>query len=142
MARSSDIDFSFEEKLEVSAVVHRLMSHGASFLRDGRVTYVIDKEEMFDWQSVPALELERVLAIADTESADFSFGLAVFLDDRFTGGDLLFHPGHKTASFMVTINRKLLFGSQRFCDFGWYLNRLIPVFEEFNLTSFTASDYS
>lgn len=142
MSRSSDIDFSFEDPLNVSDVLHSLVSHGASLSRNGEISYVLDRDEMFDWQSVPAAELENVIAAeAKEDSSSTSFGISLFLDDQLTGGDLLFHPGRTALSFMVAINRRILPGSQRFCDFGWYLSRLIPVFENMGLKEFTASDY-
>lgn len=141
MTRTSDIDFRFEGQLDVCGVVHQLMAHGVSFSRNGQVSYVLDSDGIFDWKSIHDLELRNVVISAAEGGVDTSFGVTLFLDNHVTGGDLLFHPGRRDVSFMVTVNRKLISGSQRFCDFGWYLHRLVPVFEKFSLCEVAAHDY-
>jgi hypothetical protein len=141
VSRSSDIDFNFVDTLSIPGSVRLLERHGARFSRDGLLSYVLDKDETFDWQQVESGALDDLLVRAAAEGVSTSFGVTVFLDDRNTGGDLLYHPGHQTVSFMATINRKLLPGSARFCDMGWYLAKLIPPLEEIGLHDYVASDY-
>ncbi|MFI8854660.1 hypothetical protein ACIGW3_31260 [Streptomyces sp. NPDC053499] len=141
MSRSADIDFTFAEEVGVYAGVHQLLQHGACFDFEGAVSYVLDEDGMFDWRRTDVERLGRVVELAaEADRSATTFGITGILDRHGTGGDFLFQPGRKTISFAAEVNRRVLSGST-FCDFGWYLRRLVPVFEPFGLCAIEASEY-
>lgn len=122
-------------------VIRRLLEAGASIHYEGLLSYVLDQDGMFDWKRVEVEKLDDVLDCASKSAPESTtFGISVILDRENTGGDLLFHPGHRKLSFLVTINRRNLRHGSKFCDFGWYLERLTPTFESMGLTEIELCD--
>ncbi|MFE7544600.1 hypothetical protein [Streptomyces platensis] len=143
MTRSADIDFTFQDPVDPSAVMRRLLEAGASIDYDGRLSYVLDQDGMFDWKRVEIEKLGDVLECASKSPPErTTLGFSIILDEVNTGGDLLFHPDRRNLSFLITINRKNLPHGSKFCDFGWYLERLTPIFESMGLTEIELCDMS
>ncbi|WP_436787583.1 hypothetical protein [Yinghuangia sp. YIM S10712] len=141
MSRSASIDFGFAAPVDVAAVIHGLAVHGMSFEADGVVSYLIDHDRMFDWQRVDASVYSEVVRQLTAERIGTALlGITVYLDDMPRGGDLLFFPDRSALSFNIEVNRKPMEGGSRFCDFGWYLQRLVPVMEPLGLISLKADD--
>ncbi|WP_371794066.1 hypothetical protein [Streptomyces sp. NBC_01718] len=129
MSRSVDFDFTFKTPIDVPEVLHLMRENGVVFCVDGEFTYVLDETGMFDWQSGREGELEEViLEMGRARWCDGTVGISFLFSGSTRGGDLLFHPGRESVSFVVTVNRKLLPGSE-LCDVGWYMGRIIPILE-------------
>ncbi|MDJ1137626.1 hypothetical protein [Streptomyces iconiensis] len=139
MSRAAEIDFTFFSTIQTHVALDALAANGVSFEFEGRVTYVIDVDGMFDWAHAAPGDLQRVKESAAHAAPTTTFGITAILGER-TGGDFLFHPQRDTVSFMPEVNRRLLPDST-FCDFGWYLHRLVPVFEPFGLTKVETAEY-
>ncbi|GAA2411021.1 hypothetical protein GCM10010420_44840 [Streptomyces glaucosporus] len=141
MARSADIDFNFGAPVSVSEVLHSFLRHGFLLTHRGLVSYVLDDDGMYDWKKADGSRLEEVIAIGGNSDPErTSFGISLFLGEHGTGGDLLFHRGRKRRSFMIEVNRRTVSRSSRFCDFGWYLERMVPVMEPLGMTELVARD--
>lgn len=142
LSRAADIDFTFHSPIEISSTLHNLSRAGITFLNDGKVKYVIDENMMFDWTEADETNLERVISAAsESDPQTTTFVISIFFSGYGTGGELLFHLGRKEVSFMATIHRRHLSESSEFCDFGWYLERLVPALEPMGLSEVAARDY-
>ena len=141
MSRTVDIDFTFAESISVSELLHALVSAGLHLSSDAEVSYLIDEDGMFEWQKAAASDVDDVISrLADKRWEDRVVGMTLLLPEGPHGGDLLFHPGRTSVSFVVAVHPRILPGSSRFCDLGWYLARLIPVLEPMGLSEIEARD--
>ncbi|MFD3519439.1 hypothetical protein [Streptomyces sp. NPDC058653] len=140
MTRTSDMEFNFEKPLPIRQALHLLQESSLTFTRSDQVSFVIDHDKMFDWTNGSAAHLDTIIDEADrADPASTTFGITSYFGSSAHGGDLLFHPGRREISFMVTVDKRTLPGS-RFCDFGWYLGRLVPPLEQLGLVELTATD--
>ncbi|MET7302797.1 hypothetical protein [Embleya sp. NPDC005575] len=141
MSRTADIDFKFEAVVDVGGVLAGLREGGISFVMDGGVSYVVDEDGLFDWARVDEERMPEVLRLfAGADPGTTTIGISALLDEFPRGGDLLFLPGRQAISFLIEINRKNLPAGSKFCDFGWYVDRLVPLLETFGLTEINAHD--
>ncbi|MGW0885526.1 hypothetical protein [Streptomyces sp. NPDC002671] len=103
--------------------------------------YLIDEEGMFDWRKGESPQLGDILSrVRHSQWQDRTVGITLYFPDSDSGGDFLFHPGREVVSCVIGINPKFMPGSLRFCDIGWYLSRLIPVFEPSGLVEIETRD--
>ena len=141
MPRTVDIDFAFREPISVSEALRALLDAGLRTSLDAEVWYLVDEDGMFDWQRAAASDLDDVISgLADKRWEDRVVGMTLFLPEGPHGGDLLFHPGRTSVSFVVAVHPRFLPGSSSFCDLGWYLARLIPVLEPLGLSEVETRD--
>ncbi|WP_149831358.1 hypothetical protein [Streptomyces tailanensis] len=141
MARTVDIDFTFEDAIDVSTAIRTLLEAGMRPSREGEVAYLIDEDGMFDWQRIEEGRLDEVIfKMGESRWGDRVVGITLFFPDVNSGGDFLFHPGRNSISCVIGVNPKLLSGSSRFCDIGWYLVWLVPLFESLGLSEIEARD--
>jgi hypothetical protein len=139
MSRSADIDFKFAEAVSEQDILESLTRGGVSASQQGKILYVLDRDGMFDWVSGAESELAGAISRSAQEPQGTVFGLTVYLEGD-VGGDLLFRAGRTEISFMATVNRKLI-GGTPFCDFGWYLTRMVPALSLYPLIEIQANDY-
>ncbi|MEU1518524.1 hypothetical protein ABZ490_41355 [Streptomyces sp. NPDC005811] len=141
MSRTVDIDFTFGEAISVLDALDALLGSGLRMPSDTEVLYLLDEDGMFEWQKAPASDVDDVISrLADKQWEDRVVGMTLLLPDGPHGGDLLFHPGRTSVSFVVAVHPRLLSGSSRFCDLGWYLERLVPALEPLGLAEIEARD--
>lgn len=141
MTRSADIDFNFDRPVSASEVLHSFLRSGFRLSHDGLASYVLDDDDMYDWKQVDDSRIEEIISLeAESNPEQTAFGISLFLDDHGTGGDLLFHRGRKSVSFMIEINRRTISRSSKICDFGWYLERMAPIMESLGITEIVARD--
>jgi hypothetical protein len=142
LSRSVDLDFEFAAPIEMSGLLNDLVAAGCSLSYRGQVSYVFDENKMFDWVRVDDSRIGDLLDQADAlPSNRTAVGFAILLDVQSEiGGDLLFHPERSEMSFIASINRRILSGSSKFTDLGWYLGRLIPILEPLGLVGIQARD--
>ncbi len=141
MTRSVDIDFEFKASIDVSMVLHALMAAGFRPSAESELAYVIDEDGMFDWQRVSDRRLGEVIAnMGESRWGDRVVGITLLFPEVDCGGDFLFHPGRTSISYVIGANPKYLPGSSRFCDIGWYLERLVPLFEPMGLSGIETRD--
>ncbi|MEV7343617.1 hypothetical protein [Streptomyces sp. NPDC093544] len=141
MARSVDIDFSFQKPIDVSVTLRTLLVAGMRPSEAGEVAYVIDKDGMFDWQRSAASQLDEVISkMAESRWADRVVGITLLFPEADPGGDFLSHPDRTSFSYVIGVNPKYLPGSSRFCDIGWYLERLVPRFDPLGLSEIETRD--
>ena len=141
MSRTVDIDFAFRGPISVSEALRALLDAGLRVPSDAEVSYLVDEDGMFEWQKAAVSEMEDVITrLEDKRWEDRVVGMTLLLPDGPHGGDLLFHPGRTSVSFVVAVHPRFLPGSSRFCDLGWYLERLIPVLEPLGLSEVEARD--
>ncbi|UUU31891.1 hypothetical protein JIX56_19380 [Streptomyces sp. CA-210063] len=141
MARTVDIDFTFDGAIDVSAALGALLEAGMRPSMEGEVAYLIDEDGMFDWKRLEDSRLNEVIfKMGESRWRDRVVGITLFFPEVDSGGDFLFHPGRTSISCVIGVNPKLLPGSSRFCDIGWYMARLIPLFESMGLSEVEARD--
>ncbi|MFF6999425.1 hypothetical protein ACFY93_31425 [Streptomyces sp. NPDC008313] len=141
MTRSVDIDLEFQRVLDVGLTVRRLFRSGMNPLVHGEVCYLLNDDGLFDWRREQSPDLEGIVSeLGQARRDDAMVGISLLFPDSQHGGDFLFHPGRTMISCVLSINPKLLSGSSRFCDIGWYLAHLIPIFAPLGLTEFEARD--
>ncbi len=108
---------------------------------EGEIAYVIDEDGMFDWQRLEDNRLNEVISkMGESRWRDHVVGITLLFPEVDSGGDFLFHPGRTSISCVIGVNPKLLSDSSRFCDIGWYMTRLIPLFESMGLSEVEARD--
>jgi len=142
VTRSVSIDVSFAVPVDVSVAVRALIAGGMRHRARDEVVYLIDKDGLFDWKRASASLVCEVLSeMADPRWRDRVVGMTLHFPDGDgdVGGDLLFHPGRTSASFVACVNTRRLPGSV-FCDTGWYLRRLVPLLEPLCLTEIGTMD--
>jgi hypothetical protein len=141
LSRSADLDFTFAHPVEPRKILSRFIDAGIHLARRGEISYVLDEDGMFDWLKMGSDQLNLLMSSAqDADPERVTFGISVFLDEEETGGDLLIHPGRKSLSFLAEINRRNISNTSKFCDLGWYIHRLVPVFEPMGLLEIEAHD--
>ncbi|MDI3409055.1 hypothetical protein [Streptomyces cavernicola] len=142
MSRSAEIDFSFYDPVEVSGVLRRLEARGVVLKNEGEVSYILDSDDMFDWVRVGADEFDRVLLEVDAASSvQATFVVSALFEGTDSGGEIIFHKGRTEVSFSATVNRRYVAPGSHFCDFGWYLDILVPALESLGLRELEARDY-
>ncbi|MEV5435068.1 hypothetical protein AB0K80_03390 [Streptomyces sp. NPDC052682] len=141
MTRSVDIDFTFDDPLDVPATVHTLMRAGMKPTPEGELTYLIDEDGMFEWQRAPVCRRDEIISsMGGGHWKDRTVGITLLFPDGERGGDLLFHPGRRSLSYVIGVNPKPLPGSTKFCDMGWYLTQLVPLLEALGLSEVETRD--
>lgn len=141
MTRSVDIDFTFTGPIDVSVTLRTLLVAGMRPSGAGEVAYVIDKDGMFDWQRSAASQLDEVISkMAESRWTDRVVGITLLFPEVDCGGDFLFHPDRTSLSCVIGVNPKYLPGSSRFCDIGWYLERLVPLLDPLGLSEIETRD--
>ncbi|WP_405817470.1 hypothetical protein OG241_23200 [Streptomyces sp. NBC_01390] len=136
-----DVGFSFGEPISVADVLRGLLAGGLRTPPDDEVSYLIDEDGMFEWRSAAASDVDDVISrLADKRWEDRVVGMTLLLPGGPHGGDLLFHPGRTSVSFVIAVHPRLLPGSSCFCDLGWYLARLVPLLEPLGLSEVEALD--
>ncbi|MEU6736623.1 hypothetical protein ABZ929_26110 [Streptomyces physcomitrii] len=140
MSRSTDIDFVFAVALDARDVFDRLSNGGIHFNIEGKLCFVIDEEELFDWESTDwALRNTVIDQAVSRGPQEVRFGFTGMLDSRH-GGDFLLHLGWRRLSFMAEINRKTLHTASAIGDIGWYLEKLVPALAPLGIQSIEARD--
>jgi hypothetical protein len=105
------------------------------------VSYLFNEDGMFDWSEATDDSLGEIISeMGEARWSQSMVGMSLLLPNSIRGGDLLFHPGRFVVSFVIAINRKNLSESSQFCDIGWYLERLVPVFEGEGLREIESRD--
>ncbi|MGW0757934.1 hypothetical protein ACWD1Y_15810 [Streptomyces sp. NPDC002814] len=141
MTRSVDIDFTFGEPVDVLLTLRALLEAGMVPSVEGEVTYLIDADGMFDWQKAEVPQLKEIIsALGESRWADRVVGMTLLLPEAIRGGEVLFHPGRTSVSYVISVNPKCLPASSRFCDVGWYLANLVPIFEPLGLSEIETRD--
>ncbi|WP_123980215.1 hypothetical protein [Streptomyces sp. Ag109_O5-1] len=108
-------------------MVRALAGEGWSLQEPLGVSYVVNNDDLFNWQSASANQADEVLAVLDSpDSIDYDVGVCIYHSIAETGGQLLFHAGRSHCSFIPTIDRRRLSGAPALSDMAWYLNALIP----------------
>ncbi|MEH0590051.1 hypothetical protein QA942_40995 [Streptomyces sp. B21-106] len=141
VSRTVDIDFTFGEAISVSEVLHALLGAGLRMPSDTEVPYLVDEGRHVRVAEGGRFRRgRRHLPAGDKRWEDRAVGMTLLLPDGPHGGDLLFHPGRTSVSFVVAVHPRYLPDSSRFCDLGWYLARLVPALEPLGLAEIEARD--
>lgn len=105
------------------------------------VSYMVDIDDEFEWKTGNVAQSDDILSLLDSpENRDRHVGICVYHVAADTGGQLLFHAGHLTCSFIPTIDRRGLPGAEDFTDISWYLHALIPPLLSVDLLGYEACD--
>ncbi|MET9515758.1 hypothetical protein [Streptomyces sp. NPDC002994] len=140
-SRNSDIDFTFTREVTVRATVDALAATGWSLEEPLGLSYVVNDNDLYDWQSTTGDRTEEVLTLLDApENAAYHVAVCVYHAQADTGGQLLFFPRCTACSFIPTINRRNLPGSRLFTDVAWYLSALVPALLAVGLAGYEARD--
>ncbi|MEV7789851.1 hypothetical protein AB0O72_31430 [Streptomyces sp. NPDC088106] len=141
MSRTADIDLVFARAVTVAAVVRALGGGGWSLQEPLGISYVVNNDDLFDWQSASTDQAAEVLTVMDSpDNIDYLVGVCIYHSTAETGGQLLFHPGRSHCSFTPTIDRRGLEGASALTDIAWYLNALVPPLLAMGLASCEARD--
>ncbi|MGW6854286.1 hypothetical protein ACWGCK_36835 [Streptomyces virginiae] len=140
MSRTADIDLVFARPVTVDAVVRALAGEGWS-LQEPLGIYVVNNDDLFDWQSTSADQAAEVLTVVDSpDNIDYLVGVCIYHSAAGTGGQLLLHAGRSHCSFIPTIDRRGLSEAPALTDMAWYLNALVPPLLAMGLASYEARD--
>lgn len=108
---------------------------------EGEVAYLIDEDGMFDWRKSTEDRLDDVISeMGERRWRDRVVGITLIFPGSISGGEILFHPGRTSVSCVISVNPRLLPGSSRFCEVGWYLANLVPLFEPLGLVEVETRD--
>lgn len=141
MSRTAEIDLVFARAVTVGAVVRALAGEGWSLQEPLGISYVVNNDDLFDWQSASTDQAVEVLAVVDSpDNIDYHVGVCIYHTTSETGGQLLLHAGRSHCSFIPTIDRRILSGAPVMTDMAWYLNTLVPPLLALDLASYEARD--
>lgn len=142
MSRSADVDLLFESPIDRAKVLRAMQAAGVDFCREGFVNYLLDEFDDFDWVKREGGHLDEVIMeLVSDRWARATVGITGYFPDSEHGGDFMFNSDRLVVSFLVTANRREVPGSV-FSDMGWYLQRLIPIFEPLGATGIELTDVS
>ncbi|WP_405665267.1 hypothetical protein [Streptomyces sp. NBC_00055] len=143
MSRTADIELVFEHAVTVAAVVGALAGERWSLQEPLGVSYMVNSDGLYNWQSAPTDQVTRVLALVDSpDNVHHHVGVCIYSSAAKTGGQLLFHAGRSHCSFIPTIDRRGLSGASELTDTAWYLNKLVPPLLSIGLTGYEARDFA
>ncbi|WP_228183326.1 hypothetical protein [Streptomyces anulatus] len=141
MSRTADIDLVFARAVTVDAVMRALAGEGWSLQEPLGISYMVNNDGLFDWQSASPDQAVEVLAMVDSpDTIDYYVGVCIYHPTAATGGQLLFPAGRSRCSFIPTIDRRKLSGAPALTDMAWYLNALVPPLLAVGLVSYEARD--
>ncbi|MFY4722980.1 hypothetical protein [Streptomyces sp. LaBMicrA B280] len=141
MSRTADIDLVFAHAVTVDAVVRALAGAGWSMHEPLGISYMVNDDGLFDWQSASTDRAADVLAMVDAPGTiGHQVGVCVYHTTAETGGQLLFHADRSHCSFIPTIDRRTLAGAPALTDMAWYLNALVPPLLAVGLAGYEARD--
>ncbi|MFE4682757.1 hypothetical protein ACFRNJ_18255 [Streptomyces sp. NPDC056721] len=141
MSRTADIDLVFARAVTVDAVVRALAGEGWSLQEPLGISYMVNNDDLFDWQLASTDQAAEVLTVVDSPgNIDYHVGVCIYNSTAKTGGQLLFHAGRSRCSFIPTIDRRTLSGAPALTDMAWYLNELVPPLLARGLASYEARD--
>jgi hypothetical protein len=141
MSWTADIDFAFAPAVTVASVVHALAGAGWSLQEPLGISYLVNDDDLFSWQSVPTDQSAVVLAEVDSpNNSNHLVGVCIYHPAEATGGQLLFIQGRSHCTFIPTIRRRSLPVAPAMTDVAWYLNRLIAPLLALGLTGYEARD--
>ncbi|MBD0740268.1 hypothetical protein [Streptomyces sp. CBMA29] len=138
-SRTADIDFTFARELMVRTSIRALAAAGWAL--EEPLSYMVNDDDLYDWQSTTRDHTQDVLAILDApENSHHHVAVCIYHAEANTGGLLLFYPGRMSCSFTPTINRRRLPDSVDFTDLSWYMHTLVPPLLTVGLKSYEACD--
>ncbi|MFE2737984.1 hypothetical protein [Streptomyces sp. NPDC056723] len=141
MSRTADIDLVFARAVTVDAVVRALACEGWSMQEPLGISYMVNNDALFDWQSASTDQAAEVLTVVDSpDNIEYHVGVCIYHSTAETGGQLLFHAGRSHSSFIPTIDRRRLPGAPALTDMAWYLSALVPPLLAMGLASYEARD--
>ncbi|KOG44884.1 hypothetical protein ADK75_33940 [Streptomyces virginiae] len=141
MSRTADIDLVFARAVTVDAVVRALAGEGWSLQEPLGISYMVNNDDLFDWQSASAHQAAEVLTVVDSpDNIDYLVGVCIYHSTAGTGGQLLLHAGRSHCSFIPTIDRRRLSEAPALTDMAWYLSALVPPLLAMGLASYEARD--
>ncbi|MEU8836616.1 hypothetical protein [Streptomyces sp900116325] len=98
MSRTADIDLVFEHAVTVAAVVGALAGERWSLEEPLGVSYMVNSDGLYNWQSAPTDQVTRILALVDSpDNIHHHVGVCIYSSAAKTGGQLLFMPAVRTA---------------------------------------------
>jgi hypothetical protein len=110
MSRTADIDLVFARAVTVDAVVRALAGEGWSLQEPLGISYMVNNDDLFNWQSASTDQAAEVLTLVDSpDNIDYHVGVCIYHPTAETGGQLLFHAGRSHCSFIPTIDRRRVF---------------------------------
>jgi hypothetical protein len=139
MSRNASIEFKFQSVEDVKAVLDVLMADVFEF-KDSY--FVNDEDDMFDWIRSEGGSERALSAIAEAWRAGVTSGVLVTLAESERGGELIFFPDRSVVSFSASLQRKIITGSEKFTDFGWYCGKMVPPLERVGLAEINCSDFA
>ncbi|OKJ51952.1 hypothetical protein [Streptomyces sp. CB02115] len=141
MSRTADIDLVFARAVTVDAMVRALAGEGWSLQEPLGVSYMVNNDDLFDWQSASAGQAAEILTVVDSpDNIDHLVGVCIYHSAAGTGGQLLLHVGRSRCSFIPTIDRRGLSAAPALTDMAWYCNALVPPLLAIGLTGYEARD--
>lgn len=138
VSSSIDVQLSYHKEIKISKVrlINELVNFGWTFNDNGQVSYlpIGDKDE-FAWQR-DNISIESLMRILQKkQELDEIIGIAMTWKNTNIGGAFLFINNGKI-NISLSINRKLLNDgiiNTKSTDVTWYLQRLLPVFNQGDL---------
>ncbi|MEU5973095.1 hypothetical protein [Streptomyces globisporus] len=141
MSRTADIDLVFARAVTAEAVVRALAGEGWSLHEPLGISYMVNDDDLFDWQSTSADQAVEALTVVDSpDNIDYLVGVCIYHSAAGTGGQLLLHPGRSHCSFIPTIDPQGLSEAPALTDVAWYLNALVPPLLAAGLAGYEARD--
>ncbi|WP_030980279.1 hypothetical protein [Streptomyces sp. NRRL S-1824] len=97
MSRTADIDLVFARAVTVDAVVRALAGEGWSLQEPLGISYMVNNDDLFDWQAASNDQAAEVLTVVDSQdNIDYHVGVCIYHSTEETGGQLLFMLADRT----------------------------------------------
>ncbi|MFJ6886396.1 hypothetical protein ACIQRC_16410 [Streptomyces californicus] len=140
MSRTADIDLVFARAVTVDAVVRALTGEGWSLQEPLGISYMVNNDDLFGWQSTSTDQAAEVLTMVDSpDNIDYHVGVCIYHSTAETGGQLLFTLADRT----VPSSRRstgAVSGALALTDMAWYVNALVLPLLATGLASYEARD--
>ncbi len=143
MSISSYIDIRWDKEGSKNLTINlikKFVNKGWTFNDYCGKMYLPLGDEDYDWHIDKFISDKDLLLILESkDKKNEEIGVVMTYSDTMIGGEFRFIDNKVYIS--LSINRKLILGERKNTDFNWYLNRIVPVFddEEFILLEYKVS---
>ncbi|QSS89174.1 hypothetical protein [Streptomyces sp. M54] len=97
MSRTADIDLVFARAVTVDAVVRALAGEGWSLQEPPGISYMVNNDDLFGWQSTSTDQAAEVLTMVDSpDNIDYHVGVYIYHSTAETGGQYFFTLADRT----------------------------------------------
>lgn len=135
MSITSSIDIAFFNSIDSNVLINQLLKNKWFIIKNSKVSYLpLEEEELFSWveEEINETDLFEIFKIKKTNNQ--IRGVILYYKNSEVGITLLIF-NEKEITFNLDINRKVIDSISfiKMTDVNWYLYRLLPALENFNI---------